>query len=256
MSNMPVVGLPSTLESMLNAALEDMCLSSFKIEGRGRQTVITLRLADKISSQPPPVGDSSTSYRRKGPSQLKRDRRRAEEYRTNRDKQASEQLTSPSGLFLPTPPSLVYGDSKNEADYTNNDMFPINDSPPSATLPSPSSQLDTQQIDMKKCDTDTQTVTISFDETTACDETCCADICDVLCETESEGAGDVGASVVSESVKSQKASSVEPGDIGSQILACLQQSAENIDSLHNMIKECKSCTADIVEDLNYHRDVS
>lgn len=161
---MPVEGLPSTLESMMNAVLNEMSVSSFKIESRGAQAVVVIRLTP--SSLPPhATQNSSGAYRRKCPSQVNRDKRRAEEHRANRElKQASE--SSPSALFLPTPPSLFYtAEEENErsASGPNSDMFtsaPFTCSVPAS--PSPSDRQDKVNIDMPQCD-DTQSVTVCCD---------------------------------------------------------------------------------------------
>ena len=58
---------------------------------------------------------TSTSHRRETPSQVARAQRGAEANTTKQKKQASEQPTSPSGLFLPTPPSLFYNIEGNKS---------------------------------------------------------------------------------------------------------------------------------------------
>ena len=116
------------LEYALNSALHEMALSSIKIAGKGNQTVFILRLS--TTNLPHHVSqnfsDQSAVYRRKNPSQINRDRRRAEIHRQrntehkNKASQTSE--PSPSGLFLPTPPSLFYSD-KHENDINCADIF-------------------------------------------------------------------------------------------------------------------------------------
>lgn len=115
---MPVEGLPSTLESLLNAVRRENTISSFKIDGKGIQTTVALRLTAKSSIQPPVTEDSSVVYRRKCPSQVSRDRRRAEADRTGSEKKAS--TSSPSGLFLPTPSSLC-----SVADQRKRNVLPL-----------------------------------------------------------------------------------------------------------------------------------
>ena len=124
---MPDSGLPMTLECMLNSALQEMTLSSFKVEGRGNQTVVVLRPSSKISDHTPIIPLQNATFRRKCPSQLNQDKRSAEAYRANRVEQASEPIPSPSGLFLPTPPSFPYA-----VDLTNGD--PMDRSVPCVTI--------------------------------------------------------------------------------------------------------------------------
>ena len=60
---MPVNGLPITLECLLNVAVTEMSLTSFKVEGRGKQTVIVIRFTEDNRHFPvKPVQDYSTGY--------------------------------------------------------------------------------------------------------------------------------------------------------------------------------------------------
>ncbi len=121
---MPVDGLPRTLETILNTLLQDNTLSSFKIQGKGKQTCVVLRLSPPAHPKDAEQGQSSSHsdtavYRRKCPSQVARDRRRAEQHR-NSVKHNTTAPASPSGLFLPTPPSLYYAkDTESAADVFN-----------------------------------------------------------------------------------------------------------------------------------------
>ena len=120
---MPVIGLPPRLEQALNMFMREMNVSSFKIDDSGNKAVVVLRLtsAASVACQPSTVTDNSVMYRRKSPSQIERDRTRAEQHRadTVRKTKASPS-SSPSGLFLPTPPSLFY----SAENATGSDTFP------------------------------------------------------------------------------------------------------------------------------------
>ena len=160
---MPVDGLPSTLEGMLNTVLKERSVSSFRIGGRGDQTVVTLRLTPMNSTRPP-MTQNTTAYRRKCASQLKRDRTRAEIHRANREKQTNE--PSPSCLFLPTPPSLFYN-TDHENERMASDMSACD--PCSSSVPvSPSTQLEEKGIDLPQCDAGAQTVNVCFDQEIPC----------------------------------------------------------------------------------------
>jgi hypothetical protein len=79
---MPVVGLPTTVEVALGSLLAEKSVSSWKITGQGDTTVVVLRLRGDSPVQD--GGDSMAKgnnvyYRRKNPSQLRRDRQRAAE---------------------------------------------------------------------------------------------------------------------------------------------------------------------------------
>jgi len=163
---MPVEGFPTTLECLLNAVLRDNTVSSFKIDGRGSQTTVVLRLTTNTSFHHPETADSSVTYRRKCPSQVSRDRRRAEAYRADREKKAS--VSSPSGLFMPTPPSLCHVADQRTPSPAVTDFSPFVPCTSSASL-SGDNQQGKSQINIPSCDMDTQTVTISSDIETVCD---------------------------------------------------------------------------------------
>ena len=94
---MPVQGLPSTLEGVLNDLIKENPLTSFKIDGRGDNIEVVLRFS---TGQP---NDTATrQHRLKPPSQLARDKRRAD----IRKRQVSSD-SFPTPLFMPTPPSQL-----------------------------------------------------------------------------------------------------------------------------------------------------
>ena len=101
---MPVSGLPTALDSALEALLTENAVASWKISAEGRKTTVVLRL---VTTTDPDMADFTHPYtatqhfRRKPPSgQVRSDQRRAAE-RTRQNPEANEH--SPSGLFQPTP---------------------------------------------------------------------------------------------------------------------------------------------------------
>ncbi|KAL8559210.1 hypothetical protein ACOMHN_048457 [Nucella lapillus] len=57
-------------------------------------------------------------------------------------------------------------------------------------------------------------------------------------------------------VKNYKQPVVEPGNIASQIMECLQKNAKIMDELHDKLKDCATCVSSIDEDGKNYRDVS
>jgi hypothetical protein len=102
---MPVEGLPSALEGALTSLLQENPLSSFKIDGRPDSTVVIIRFTrgqeNNMATSRPTL---QRSYRTKPPSQLHRDRKRAEQYM--KEKVGDSRSTMP--LFQPTPPSTQF----------------------------------------------------------------------------------------------------------------------------------------------------
>ena len=181
---MPVHGLPSTLERMLNAALSEMTLSSFKIDGRGENTVVVLRLTATSTTGVHSMaqGDQCAVYRKKGPAQVNRDKRRAEAHR--QIKTADEREMSPSGLFLPTPPSLV--DHKDETHLVDTCVY---NPPPSASVPEKDTRQSSVHIDMVM-PSDTQTLAMpEFHDFH--DEAVQAEVCEELGDAGGDGDSDV-----------------------------------------------------------------
>ena len=126
---MPVSGLPTALEAAVNALLQQHSITSWKISADGEKNpVVILRLTEfthlqggKDNSEVSKSTCPQLQYRRKPPSQVRRDRRRAEERRNLRtkdnQKQASddESVTFHSCLFKKTPP-LGKHTTQQEAD--------------------------------------------------------------------------------------------------------------------------------------------
>ena len=101
---MPVEGLPSAAESVLNALLKDHHETSFKLEGRGKSNIFVLRLTPFDRTAIAAV--NTVTYKKKPPSQLRRDRQRAEARKAAVMQQpADETVSSPTPLFFPTPPN-------------------------------------------------------------------------------------------------------------------------------------------------------
>ena len=85
---MPVTGLPAMLESILNNILKESQLSSFKLCGdqRGSKTVLVIRfeaMAD-MSMSTQLCSTSPATFRKKSPSQIRRDRIRQLQYKNKK----------------------------------------------------------------------------------------------------------------------------------------------------------------------------
>ena len=168
---MPVNGLPSRLEQALNVFLAEMKLSSFKIDDSGNKAVIVLRLTSAASAacQPSTVLKDSVAYRRKSQSQIDRDRRRAEQHKSASDqKTKASPPASPSGLFLPTPPSLFFHAENAAAsdtflEYGQADSTGAGCVTPSARATRTDDQTDNTQLG----DVDPEAVTVRLSELNA-----------------------------------------------------------------------------------------
>ena len=115
---MPVVGLPTALVSALVALLNEKLLRSWKIADENQNAVVVIRLTavhtsgTAIEPQRDSAAIKQCSYRRRPPSQLKRDKKRAEEFQQKKlsslqEIQASNANTDTifdTDFFLPTPP--------------------------------------------------------------------------------------------------------------------------------------------------------
>ena len=83
---MPVIGLPSALECVLSSLLQETSLSSWKVTGNKSDTVIVLRLTGSSDSDIVQT-TRPLQYRRKPPSAVRRDNRRAEVRRNLRQRE-------------------------------------------------------------------------------------------------------------------------------------------------------------------------
>ncbi|KAL8567286.1 hypothetical protein ACOMHN_023329 [Nucella lapillus] len=100
---MPVVGLPTSLEVTLSALLQENKVTSWKICGEGDSTTVVLRLKtdtanSNMASQPPPV-TTQCRYRKKSPSSISRNRRRAEERRAVRQDERKAKVMLGTSVF-------------------------------------------------------------------------------------------------------------------------------------------------------------
>ena len=85
---MPAMELPLALDSALKALLGCHSIYSWKITAEGQNPTVILRLRQDTQQRACHSGlhtANTVSFRRKPPSQIQRDRRRAEEYKQRRD---------------------------------------------------------------------------------------------------------------------------------------------------------------------------
>ena len=115
---MPAVGLLTALQSALVALLNDKLLRSWKITEENQNVFVVIRSTavhtpwTAIDSQRDSAAIAQCSYRRRPPSRLKRDKKRAEEVQQKklsslkeiRASDANTDTTFDTDLFLPTPP--------------------------------------------------------------------------------------------------------------------------------------------------------
>jgi len=96
---MPVAGLPTAVETSLNALLSENYVSSWKIVGEGDSAVFVLRLkptqANKTTTNMAP--SMPVHYRKKPPSQINRDNNRARQRQDLRNRQNQEVDNKASG---------------------------------------------------------------------------------------------------------------------------------------------------------------
>ena len=92
---MPVAGLPAAVETTLNALLTENVVTSWKVAGEGDGAVVVIRLkSSQANTMSTNMATSSTSgsgqpsvqcFRRKPPSQLRRDQERAQQRKANQN---------------------------------------------------------------------------------------------------------------------------------------------------------------------------
>ena len=289
---MPIEGFPKVLEGMLNSALQELTLSSFKVEGRGNQTVVVLRFASKITDHTPVTPVQNATYRRKCPAQMNRDRTRAEMYRANQRIKSCEEIQSPSGLFLPTPPSLFY-----DADNTKNNVAVDMSVCDTQFSPLSSSCQNNQGIDIVKYNGDRQTVTLSFNDIVsdhinsedvnemnecdfddvsvvkryACDgvnemeDDDCNDVnemkgkdCEIGDECEESGMTEAMCKDCIEQV-TESSEHQETAITTRDVMDCIEKLAQKMDDCQSIMKDfnrCNSGKSGDVQGGNLHRDVS
>ena len=87
---MPVAGFPATVETLLTSLLSTNSLSSWKIAGEPENVVVVLRF--RQDGQQPFLRHEQErgQWKRKTPSQIKRDRHRTERHRNIGEQQKAE----------------------------------------------------------------------------------------------------------------------------------------------------------------------
>jgi len=101
---MPTTGIPEEFMNVLEAIYLDKELSSYKVFGNGSSTTVVLQFSssssntsnsrkmnDTPASALPDDVDNTLPYRKKSPSQIRRDKRRAEERRRQRQQHRQQQ---------------------------------------------------------------------------------------------------------------------------------------------------------------------
>jgi len=89
---MPLEGLPSTLEAMLAALLQENAVQSFKIDYNSSKTVVVLRFTPETGQQHGATStQSSVSFKKKSASQIVRDKERAEAFQQQQRHQQQQQ---------------------------------------------------------------------------------------------------------------------------------------------------------------------
>ena len=101
---MPVNGLPLTVENALSGLLVEGSISSWKITGGEKYAVLTLRFAmadhDQTGENCGQVKQSTvTQFRRKPPSQIKRDSTRRKVWQSSRDSDADKDNSDVESVF-------------------------------------------------------------------------------------------------------------------------------------------------------------
>ena len=75
---MPVNGLPFAVEGALNNLLSTSYVTSWKIQGHGQTTTIVIKMFDEQGVM---AENATVQYKKKPPSQVRRDRQRTEDFR-------------------------------------------------------------------------------------------------------------------------------------------------------------------------------
>ena len=105
--SMPASGLPVAVNGVLTDLLQEQAVNSWKVVGDTTATVALLRLspADPSAITTSQPGRSQVTFRKKPPSQVRRDRKRAGDQQKARPDQASvlDFFDCSMPLFMPTP---------------------------------------------------------------------------------------------------------------------------------------------------------
>ena len=86
---MPVNGLPCAVEGALNNLMSTSHVSSWRIQGNGKVTILTVKFCENEGVMADPY---KIHYRKKPPSSIKRDKERSEEYFTEKDRKEQKQI--------------------------------------------------------------------------------------------------------------------------------------------------------------------
>ena len=102
---MPVVGLPTALESALVALLNEKLLRSWKITEENQNAAVVIRLTEvhtgtAIEPQRNSAAIAQCSDRRRPPSQLRRDKQRAEDFQQKKLSSLQENQGSDTNIDL------------------------------------------------------------------------------------------------------------------------------------------------------------
>jgi hypothetical protein len=106
---MPVTGLPAALDGALESLLRENAMTSWKIVSENCKTTIMLRFSPVTDNNnmatclSVTASPKSTHYRRKPPSQLKRDKQRAAMRKQNSEQEVSESVQNERTLFVSSP---------------------------------------------------------------------------------------------------------------------------------------------------------
>jgi hypothetical protein len=141
---MPVVGLPATVEVALDSLLAEKTVTSWKIAGLGDTTVVVLRLRDDNTCQhgggegEARLHNNNVYYRRKTPSQLRRDQQRAKQrtyQKTEKSHQASELNPTVSSCVPSSADVELFVDIENRpTDRNDNTPTPVSPASTCSTL--------------------------------------------------------------------------------------------------------------------------
>lgn len=105
-------GLPPRLQQFLFGLANDVGLSSWKISSQGDNTTVVLRFCTGLPSSD--NTNTEVGYRRKPPSQLRRDKERAEKHQLQKQQNKASDIQDSPLLFQPTPEKLYFESSNRD----------------------------------------------------------------------------------------------------------------------------------------------
>ena len=113
---MPVVGLPTAVEVVVSTLLTTQRLTSWKVAGENESTVLVLRFRQD-GSQPCTASENSRGqWRRKPPSQLRRDQQRAQEHGQSGEHVSSTIPISKDDTTIAAPSDVLSQSCKSSRD--------------------------------------------------------------------------------------------------------------------------------------------